>query len=637
MVLKQASGASADETPWPVAGMDRRRSSSVAVVLLLILSGLLVSFDLVFQPGIVFAQADTNTSKVLGAPRDDIKVEDLKDLNSAGDDATSFISPSDGSFYFTKKSDGKNFLCVAKRIPSTDRADKSSHWEKPQSFAEFPGRQNVGSLSVAGDGVTAVIGVCNRPDGILGSCDIYQAEMIEGKLDHIVPLGKPINSEWWEGQPCISQDGQLLFFASDRKGGHGGVDIYMSSKTAEGKWSEPINLSFNTSGNELSPFIARDNQTLYFAADHLPGGLGGYDIYMTRRTGENEWTEPKNLGPSVNSRKNELFFFVPPAEDAVYFSSDREGGQGGYDLYRVYVQAAPPKPKYVTLTGRLLDAETGQPISRNPEIEMTMSNTGQSLSNEASGPTYSIKVLAGSLVHVKAGAEAYVSNAIEVQAPPSDEQPVVTQDISLTPAHARVIGHVTNAFPPHNPMKATVILEQLAGGAPPQQVESDPKTGAYAFNVNPLITYRLSTTVPDFEPWTDNVDIPSSREKLIEVTKEIRLTPANIEHVMIFFETDKSDVSTDQLGKFSHFIQQVKENPVVRIEVNGYTDTVGSIEYNMKLSERRAGSVVDYLLSQGVPRDQVAIVKGFGKANLLDPTDQAKNRRVEVRIEGKKD
>src|SRR5438876_6612428 len=141
----------------------------------------------------------------------------------------------------------------------------------------------------------------------------------------------------------------------------------------------------------MSSFLARDNQTLYFAANHLPGGQGGFDIYVTKRTGENQWTEPKNLGPAINSRRDEMFFFVPPNEDAVYFASDRDGGKGEFDLYRAYVQPPPPKPKYVTLTGRILDAETKQPITTRPEIEIA--NNTQSIPNEASGTAYSVKVL----------------------------------------------------------------------------------------------------------------------------------------------------------------------------------------------------------------------------------------------------
>ncbi|HEY3875264.1 MAG TPA: hypothetical protein VGM92_07285, partial [Candidatus Kapabacteria bacterium] len=274
--------------------------------------------SMVVCPGLtrsVSAQS-ADGSKVLEAPQDAVQVQNLKELNSPGDDATSCMAP-DGSLYFTSSRSGKECVYISKRLPATGPNDHEAHFAPPELFAELDGKQNISSLSIAGDGVTAVAGICNRPDAILGSCDIYQAQIVDGKLQNFTPLGKPINSEWWDAQPCISQDGQLLFFASDRKGGHGGIDIYMCEKGVNGEWGAPINLSFNTGGNEFSPYIARDNQTLYFAADRLPGGLGGYDIYVTHRNGENEWSEPKNLGPTVNSKANELFFFVPPNENAV--------------------------------------------------------------------------------------------------------------------------------------------------------------------------------------------------------------------------------------------------------------------------------------------------------------------------------
>jgi outer membrane protein OmpA-like peptidoglycan-associated protein len=582
------------------------------------------------------SRSDTNASKVLNARQDDIHIENLGDLNSSGDEATPFIGP-DGSMYFTSSRAGgsKNVIYVAKRVPSAS-GDLTSHWSEPEKFIELPGKQNISSLSIGGDGVTAVVGICNRPGSILESCDIYQGEFSNGTLENIVSLGKSINSEWWDAQPCISQDGQLLFFASDRKGGHGGIDIYMCSKSPEGKWSDPVNLNFNTSGDELSPFISRDNQTLYFAANHMPGGMGGFDIYITKRIGENEWTEPKNLGPAVNSKSDDLFFYVPNNEDAVYFASNRSGGKGGYDLYRVYVKPAPPKPKYVTLTGRLLDAETGQPITTRPEIEITKGNSSEILTNTASGPSYSVQVLAGTLVHIKAGAEAYVTNTMEVQSPPTNEPPVMTQDISLAPSHARIFGHVTNVFS-HQPLHTTVRLVEMNGSSPTMSAETNPATGAYSFNINPLDSFKIYTSVLNYEPDSSVVKIPAAREKMIEVQKEIRLTPSAIETVMIFFDFDKSDLKPEEVPKFAHFIEQVKENPYVRIEVNGHTDSVGSVDYNVKLSERRAISVEDYLLSQDVPRDQLAVVKGFGKSEPLDPNDPSKNRRVEVRIVGKRD
>jgi outer membrane protein OmpA-like peptidoglycan-associated protein len=598
----------------------------------------LIIVILLHSPNRCAAQTD-GASTVLQAQTDEVRIENLKDLNSKGDEGTPFISPTDGSIYFSSNRAGKFSIYVAKRQPASASQDKASHWADPALFAELPEKQNLSSLSVAGDGVTSVVGICNRPDGILGTCDLYQSEYSPTALGSFASLGHGVNTEWWDGQPCISQDGQLLFFASDRKGGRGGSDIYMSSRSAEGKWSDPIDLSFNTGGNEMSPFISKDNQTLYFAANHLPGGLGGYDIYVSRRIGQNEWTAPKNLGATVNSKSDEMFFYVPPNEDAVYFCSDRDGGTGWFDIYRLYVQPAPPKPKYATLTGRILDAETGQPIGTKAEVAINLARDNSELTNSGAENEYKTEVLAGSLIRVKVAADAYVSNTLEIQAPA--EPGSSTQDIKLTPAHARVSGHVTNVFS-KNAVRATVVLVDSSDATAQLTTESDPRTGAYSFNISALKRYHISAMAPDYEAYNSSVDAPRSRETtLIQIEKEIRMTPSTIDNVMIFFDFNKSDLKPEEQPKFARFIQQVKENPYVRIEVNGHTDDVGSTEYNEKLSERRAITVEDYLLSRGVPRDQLAVVKGFGKSAPLDPgtTDEAraKNRRVEVRIVGKQD
>jgi outer membrane protein OmpA-like peptidoglycan-associated protein len=291
---------------------------------------------------------------------------------------------------------------------------------------------------------------------------------------------------------------------------------------------------------------------------------------------------------------------------------------------------------YVTLTGRILDAETNQPITSTPEIAITYSNNGQTLTNDATGAAYSVKVPTGSMVHISAGAENYVGNALEIQAPATDATPSVTQDISLAPSHARIYGHVINSYK-NTPIKATVVLEQLAGGVPPVSVESDPQTGAYSFNVNPLISYRISTKVPDFQPYEDKIDVPAAREKLISIQKEIRLTPEAVQGFMVFFDVNKFNLKPEELAKFPDFIRSVKENPQVRFEINGHTDSTGSEGLNQVLSENRAKAVSDYLLNQGIPREQIAVVQGFGKSQPLDPNNLARNRRVEVQIVGRKD
>lgn len=564
----------------------------------------------------------------------DTHVDNLTNLNSEADEATPHVSPDEGTLYFSSFRTGKDAIYKATRKSITE-------WNNPELFLELPGKERISSLTLSKDGKTAVITASNRKDGIDRTSDIYECDVIDGKIQNIRPLGPTINSPWWDSQPCVSDDGQILFFSSDRKKGAGGMDIYMSTKNAGGGWGTPTLLSFCTSGDELSPFISSDNQTLYFASDDIDGGLGGYDIYVTYRTGDNTWSTPKNLGAAVNSKSNELFFAIPPIEDALYVASDRSGGLGNFDLYRISPNPIKPKPKTIAFRGQVLDAETGLPVRTEPTTTITVSG-GEGLANTGSPRQYSTMAPIGKLITIKSGADYYQNGSMEVQAPSSFSEEGFSEDIKLIPAKVRIIGHVTNVFT-GKPVEANVILEEtdIEGKTSTRSAVASPSKGGslFEFDAKPFSTYKISTTVDDYEPYSSSVPIPPKREALITVEKEIRLQPSAIDAVMVFFDLDKFDIKPEQTAKLTRFIQQVKENPYVKLEALGHTDDQGSEQYNDKLSQRRATAVTDYLLSQGVPKDQVAIVKGFGmSAPLVFGTSEearAKNRRVEVRIVGK--
>ncbi len=597
---------------------------------LISLTFLVFCFVYAYPPQRIYGQGDPESKRAIARGFSETHAENLKNLNSMADDATPIVSGDEGTLYFTSyRNNGKQVLYRSKRKSLTE-------WGDPEIFLELPGKGNVSALSIAADGKTCVLQGCNLEDGIFKTCDIYEGTIEDGQLKNMHPLGKDINSEWWDAQPSLSQDGQLLFFASDRKHGHGGTDIYMCVRSGSGTWGAPVDLNFNTSGDEVSPYIAADNQTLYFAANGLPGGMGGYDIYVTFRKGENEWSEPKNLGPAVNTKYDEMFFSIPPSEDAVYVASDRPGGTGNFDLYRIMPNPIAPKPKFISFRGQVLDAETAQPVRTDPDVTLEVSSTSEKLSNTGSPRNYAAMAPIGKMIRVNGGANGYISGSIESQAPSTFDSAGFSQDIKLVPAKARIEGHVTNVFT-NKPLAANVILTEDGGGK--MNIQTDANTGAYSFDAKVFSKYIISVELKDYEAYESAIEIPLKREALIVVKKEVRLTPTGIPPVMVNFDYDKSELKPNESPKMAHFIQQVKENPNVRIEISGHTDEHGTDEYNQKLSQRRANTVVDYLLAQGVGNDQVAIVKGLGKSVPLakgnTEKDDALNRRVEVRIMGK--
>lgn len=215
---------------------------------------------------------------------------------------------------------------------------------------------NEGAQTLTADGFTLYFTACNRRDG-LGMCDIYQSDWSDGKWSQPRNLGSRINTRFSEKHPAISADGGRLFFTSDRPGGKGSFDIWMSERTTEG-WSVPVNLgdSVNTPGMEQSPFIHPDQLSLYFSSDGWPG-MGQGDLYITRRRPDQTWTTPRNLGYPINTHNDEIGLSVSASGERAYFASDRHSGRDT----DIYTFELPPevKPVHVSyMNGRVYDSRT---------------------------------------------------------------------------------------------------------------------------------------------------------------------------------------------------------------------------------------------------------------------------------------
>ncbi|MDA3781492.1 MAG: OmpA family protein, partial [Bacteroidales bacterium] len=227
--------------------------------------------------------------------------------------------------------------------------------------------KNEGAQTISVDGRVIYYTACSRDDG-KGSCDIYQCYKKNGKWLNPVNISSPVNSEKWEAQPSISSDGKTLYFVSNRSGGKGGKDIWMSEKLPNGNWSKPSNLgdSINTKGNEISPFIHADNKTLYFTSDGLLG-MGGYDIYKTVRKNDASWATPVNIGYPINTQFDETGLIVNARGERAFFSSDRYSSSG-LDIYEfeLYKDARPQQVSY--LKGKVFDKETKRKIKAKFEL-----------------------------------------------------------------------------------------------------------------------------------------------------------------------------------------------------------------------------------------------------------------------------
>ncbi|MBL7742894.1 MAG: OmpA family protein [Chitinophagaceae bacterium] len=245
----------------------------------------------------------------------------------------------------------------------------ATDWDKAKPIqGEVNTEQNEGAQNISQDGQLLVFTGCNRPDGF-GSCDIYISYLTDKGWSEAVNLGGRINSDQWESQPCLSPDKQSLYFASRRAGGYGGSDIYVSQMQANGRWAEPQNLgpAINSKGDEQSPFIHADNQTLYFTSDSWPG-YGESDLFYTRKGPGGDWSVPVNLGYPINTISHEASLFVAADGKTAYYASDRSDSKGGLDIYSFELREDVRPYKTLWVKGVVFDKKTTQGLPSTVEL-----------------------------------------------------------------------------------------------------------------------------------------------------------------------------------------------------------------------------------------------------------------------------
>jgi outer membrane protein OmpA-like peptidoglycan-associated protein len=313
-------------------------------------------------------------------PFDPVKVTGV---SSEYDEYLPLISPDGELVFFTKKYRKKPMGELTEREfeEFTFSEKLNSAGVRIEQFSEgkkmpfpFNTGANQGGVTISIDNNHLFVTICNfiqvnnQP---YNNCDIYTSDYEYGEWTNLRKLDKNINGKTtWEGQPTISADGKKLFFASARPGGFGGIDLYQADKDENGNWTQVKNLGskINTKGNEKSPFIHSDSQTLYFSSDKLIG-LGGFDIFYTKYLNDGTWSVPKNIGYPINTEDDDLGFVVSTDGKNAYFSSNKLSEDGGWDIYsfELYEEAKPEKVLFVK--GQLIDAEGNELTDASLELK----------------------------------------------------------------------------------------------------------------------------------------------------------------------------------------------------------------------------------------------------------------------------
>lgn len=297
----------------------------------------------------------------------------VRDICTEKDEYLPIISADDEMMLFTRKQPYVNkdnpfatdseieIFSYSKRNKETGVFDKGKRMPYP-----FNKKGAEGGATMSINNKHLFFTMCNDEGGAQVNCDIYFSDFINGEWTEPKKVPGINDPVFWDSQPTLASDGKTLYFTSDRKGSYGGTDLFKTVKDIKtGVWSKPENLGrpINTSGNEMSPFVHSDFQSIYFSSDGHPG-VGGMDIFYARKDSADNWMTPKNIGIPINTSGDDLGFFVSTDGHLGYFASNlpsRANGKsvGKYDIYsfELYKEARPDEVAF--FTGKVEDKSNG--------------------------------------------------------------------------------------------------------------------------------------------------------------------------------------------------------------------------------------------------------------------------------------
>jgi outer membrane protein OmpA-like peptidoglycan-associated protein len=489
----------------------------------------------------------------------------VQGVSSVNDDYLPLISPDGSLAFYTQRYMKKNIGSIYGDEYTEEYTYSRSLDDSGVKFTTgetmpypFNTGKNQGASTITIDNSILYITICEFVSRDYENCDIYYSVKRANGWSELINMGPQINGlRTWESQPSISADGKTLYFASIRSDNVGfdpdyyTCDIWYSTKNEDGTWNAAKNMGtdINTSGDEKSPFIHSDSQTLYFSSDGHKG-VGGFDIYFSKFR-DNHWTKPINIGYPINTKSNDLGFIVNTQGTKAYFASDKLKGHGGWDIYSfdLYPEARPEKVFLVK--GQLID-DNGSAIT---EAKLEVRNIRTEEISEG-------------VVDSETG---HYAVAVTAEKEKDDDYLMVVKkdDYSFTSA----------------------LIEPVA------------------------------------ETFTKPVEI-NFELKPIETGKTVELRD-------IYYPTASYVIDTKSLVVLDGFADFLNDNPGIRIEIRGHTDNTGSLQTNITLSNNRAKSVYDYMISKGISSSRLSY-KGYGPAMPIATNDteegRSKNRRTEFFI-----
>ena len=383
---------------------------------------------------------------------EEIVVERLSDdVNSQYQETRPLISPDGKTLYYSRANhpentggeDDENDIWYSELNNETGEWDKAINLGSPLNNK---GPNFISSITPDGNAMTVLLGnqYTNRDKMKPGVSVSSKTSDGWSKPQSLEIINAYIEST--DGNYFLANNRKVLIMAIDRYDAYGGKDFYVSFLQRNNKWTEPLNMGndLNTAHMEYSPYLAADNETLYFSSKGF-SGYGGSDVYISRRLDDTwtNWTEPENLGPDINSIGDDVFFNIPPSGQFAYYSKSQEDGDG--DIYKIAMPVFYQPAPVVSISGKVLDAATNEPVFAKISYDLLPENSsvGFAMSDSLTGE-YEILLPAGSAYRYKTEAKGYRRSSDQIDVIDEIDFVEIERTISLTRGDDELIVEVSD-------------------------------------------------------------------------------------------------------------------------------------------------------------------------------------------------
>jgi hypothetical protein len=532
-------------------------------------------------------EVTANAKQQLMQPRTDITITNMGPvINSEFNDFSPVISVDENALFFTSRrirGDSSNVNLIDDKNGQyyediyVSYRNRSGAWQQPELLNINESSQHSATINVSVDGQELFIYKDNDGGG-----DIYSSSLVGEIWSNPERLPEGINSSDWETHSAKSADGNTIYFVSDREGGFGGRDVYRCVKLPNGEWSSPLNLGpqVNTKYDEDAPFIHPDGKSLYFASKGH-NSMGGFDIFSTRYEEDDQWSNPENVGYPINTVDDDVFYVTSADSRRAYFSSDRDGGHGLKDVYRVDLPAPEDGSNLAVLKGYVIAGEDGK-IPMNTTIVVTDVET-------AEVTTYTPRARDGVFVAILEPCRSYDLDYMV------DGRTIHTETIAVDCGSAySEIQRVVDINPVD--LGSSVVRVVTADGVVTQTEDG---------------VTQIQTTV-------------DGQTSVITSKDDVSVISSTAEGTAIFdkyFGYNEKDISLDE-SRFKLFINDVidmiNKNGSVELVIEGSASRVPTTTWksNDKLADSRANDGMTLILKElekrGVSRDKVNVASVQG-------------------------